>query len=229
MREGFAVQLRRYEVIGGILWLLVYQFLIGYVLELIFGLINVNYDLALLNGVYFFVNFGVTIIIFRRFLAYSLPVVAEHPLKFLRGLLVGFCAYWVLGVCLSALEGFLGIDPWIPNDDTVAEIAGVSYKVMWVGAVLLSPLTEETLMRGLIFGSVRRKSRILAYIVTAVAFALIHTLDYLMVMAPLTLGYNVLVYGLPSVALCICYELSGSIWGPIVLHVIINALGMSAV
>ena len=229
MREAFSVQLRRYELIAGLIWFLVYQFLMGYVLELIFGLINVNYDLALLNGVYFFVNFGVTIIIFRRFLAYSLPVVADHPLKFLKGLLVGFCAYWVLSVCLTTLVGVFGIEAWVPNDDTVTEIAGVSYKVMWVGSVLLAPMTEETLVRGMIFGSIRKKNRTLAYIVTAVVFALMHTLDYLMVMDPVTFGYNVLVYGLPSVALCLSYEYSGSIWAPIVLHMIVNFMGMSAV
>lgn len=229
MKQGFLVQLRRYELVGGLVWFLVYQFLMGYVLELVFGLINVNYDLALLNAVYFFLNFGITIVIFRRFLAYSLPVVADHPLRFLKGLLVGFCVYWVLSVCLTTLTGIFRIDTWVPNDDTVTEIAGVSYKVMWVGAVLLAPITEETLVRGMIFGSVRKKNRTLAYIVTAVVFALMHTLDYVMVMTPVNFIYNLLVYGLPSVALCVCYEYSGSIWGPIVLHMIVNFMGMSAV
>lgn len=228
MKQGFAVQMRRYEIIGGVIWFLVYNLCMGLLLELILGLMHIEYDSVLLNAVYFFANFGITIILFRRFLAYSLPVVADHPLRFLKGLLVGFCTYWVLSVCLTLLVELLNFSPWIPNDDTVSEIAGANYRVMWVGAVLLAPMTEETLIRGLIFGNIRRKNRPLAYIITAVVFALMHVLPYVMEMNILTFVYNMLVYGLPSVALCVCYEYSGTIWGPIVLHMIINALGMSA-
>ena len=47
-------------------------------------------------------------------------------------------------------------------------------------------------------------------------------------MDALTLGYNILAYAMPSIALCVCYEYAGNIWAPIGLHMIINALGMSA-
>lgn len=228
MKQSFAVQMRRYEIVGGIIWFLVYNLCMGLLLELILGLLHIEYDSVLLNAVYFFANFGITVILFRRFLAYSLPVVADHPLRFLKGLLVGFCVYWVMSACLTMLVELLEFSAWVPNDDTVSEIAGANYRVMWVGAVLLAPLTEETMMRGLIFGNIRRKNRPLSYIITAVVFALMHVLPYVMEMNILTFGYNMLVYGLPSVALCVCYEYSGTIWGPIVLHMIINALGMSA-
>ena len=55
-----------------------------------------------------------------------------------------------------------------------------------------------------------------------------HILPYVIQMGYPDLGYNLLVYGLPSVALCLCYEWSGSIWGPIVLHMFINFMGMGA-
>lgn len=227
MKQNFLVQMRRYEVIGGIVWFVIYSLFMGLLLELLFGLLKLPYDTAVLNAVYFFLNFGITIIIFRRFLAYSLPVAADHPLRFLKGILLGFCAYWVLSVCLTALVELLGLSAWVPNDDTVTEIAGVSYNVMWVGAVLLAPMTEETLVRGLIFGNIRNKNRTLAYIITALVFALMHVLPYVTRMGVVDFGYNLLVYGLPSVALCICYEYSGCIWAPILLHMLINAMGMS--
>lgn len=227
MKQNFLVQMRRYEVIGGIVWFVIYSLFMGLLLELLFGLLKLPYDTAVLNAVYFFLNFGITIIIFRRFLAYSLPVAADHPLRFLKGILLGFCAYWVLSVCLTALVELLRLSAWVPNDDTVTEIAGVSYNVMWVGAVLLAPMTEETLVRGLIFGNIRNKNRTLAYIITALVFALMHVLPYVTWMGVVDFGYNLLVYGLPSVALCICYEYSGCIWAPILLHMLINAMGMS--
>lgn len=228
LKQPFSVQMRRYEIIGGILWFLVYHLFIGLVLEVAFELLGLGYDMVLLNGVYFFLSFGITVILFRRFLAYSLPEVAERPLRFFKGLLVGFCAYWVLSFCLTTAVELMGFSPWVPNDDTVAEIAGGNFRLMWVGAVLLAPITEETLVRGLIFGNLRKKNRVVAYIVTAVVFALMHILPYVIQMGYPDLGYNLLVYGLPSVALCLCYEWSGSIWGPIVLHMFINFMGMGA-
>ncbi len=227
MKTSFLVSMRRYEIIGGIIWFLIYNFGMSLLLELIFGFFHISYDSVLLNAVYFFVNFGVTILIFRRFLAYSLPVAADHPLRFLKGILIGFCAYWVLNVGLTAATDLFGLSTWVPNDDTVTALAGANYNVMWVGAVLLAPMTEEALIRGLIFGNLRNKNRTLAYIITALVFALMHVLPYIFEMSLPTFGYNLLVYGLPSVALCVCYEYSGTIWGPIALHMIINALGMS--
>lgn len=55
-----------------------------------------------------------------------------------------------------------------------------------------------------------------------------HILPYIGDMSALSLCYNILVYGLPSVALCVCYEYAGTIWAPIGLHMIINIIGMSA-
>lgn len=227
MKQNFLVQMRRYEIIGGIIWFVIYSLFMGLLLQLLLRFLNISYDVAVLNAIYFFLNFGITIIIFRRFLAYSLPVAADHPLRFLKGMLLGFCTYWVLSVCLSALVELFSVSTWVPNDDNVEQIAGVSYNIMWVGAVLLAPMTEETLVRGLVFGNIRKKNRTLAYIITALVFALMHVLSYVTKMSIVDFGYNLLVYGLPSVALCVCYEYSGCIWAPILLHMAINAMGMS--
>lgn len=136
--------------------------------------------------------------------------------------------YWVLMVCFSALVEIFGLSDWVPNDDTIGALAEENYRVMWVGAVLLAPLTEETLIRGLIFGNIRRKNRFLAYLVTAVVFAGMHMLSYLGEMNGMNILYNLLAYGLPSVALCLCYEYGGTIWAPIAMHMVVNAMGMAA-
>lgn len=111
------------------------------------------------NAVYFLSNFVITALLFRRFLAYSLPVAADHLLRCLKALLLGFCLYWILQVGLDLLGQLMNGKVSIPNDDTVASIAGENYRIMWAGAVLLTPLTEETLVRGLIFGNLRRWNR----------------------------------------------------------------------
>jgi membrane protease YdiL (CAAX protease family) len=221
--------MRRYEIIGGIIWFIIYAFVIGIVLELALALLGVSYDEATLNAVYFFSNFIITALLFRRFLSYSLPVAADNLLRTLKAILLGFALYWILEVGLSLLSTLRVQEDTIPNDDTIQAIAGINYRVMWVGAVLLAPMTEETLVRGLVFGNLRRKSRVLAYVVTALLFASMHTLGYVTEMSALSIVYNMLIYGLPSVALCVCYEYAGTIWAPIALHMIINAIGMSGI
>jgi hypothetical protein len=229
MKKPFPVTMRRYEIIGGIIWFIIYALVLGFALELAMAALGIPYDEATLNAAYFFTNFIITALLFRRFLAYSLPVAADNLLKTLKAILLGFAVYWLLEVGISLLSALLVQEVTIPNDDTVQAIAGINYRVMWVGAVLLAPMTEETLVRGLVFGNLRRKSRVLAYVVTALLFASMHTLGYVTEMSALSIVYNMLIYGLPSVALCICYEYAGTIWAPIALHMIINAIGMSGI
>lgn len=228
MGQPFAVSMRRYEVIGGLVWLVFYLFLMSGAVYYVLGLLGLSLDEVTLNKVYFLGNFLITAILFRRFLAYSLPLAADRPLRFLGGILLGFCIYEGCQVAVSLLYEALAPDLWIPNDENIRSIAAGGYRVMWVGAVLLAPVYEETLLRGLVFGNLRKKSRVAAYLVTALVFALMHVMNYILRMDPLTLLLNLVLYALPSAALCAAYEYAGTVWAPIVLHMILNALSMGA-
>lgn len=228
MKRPFQVKMRRSEIIGGIIWLVIYGFFMGDILGLGLELLGISYTAAQLNALFFLCNFVITALVFWRFLTRNLSLVPGNLLRTLKAMLLGFCIYWLLQVGLDVIGQFLSGNMDIPNDDTISSIAGENYRIMWAGAVLLAPMVEETLVRGLIFGTVRRLNRAAAYAAAAAVFAAMHVLSYLGQMDALTLGYNILVYGLPSVALCACYEYAGNIWAPIGLHMIINALGMSA-
>ena len=228
MKRPFQVKMRRSEIIGGIIWLAIYGFFMGDILGLGLELLGISYTAAQLNALFFLCNFVITALVFWRFLTKNLSLVPGNLLRTLKAMLLGFCIYWLLQVGLDVIGQLLSGNVDIPNDDTISSIAGENYRIMWAGAVLLAPMVEETLVRGLIFGTVRRLNRAAAYAAAAVVFAAMHVLSYLGQMDALTLGYNILVYGLPSIALCTCYEYAGNIWAPIGLHMIINALGMSA-
>lgn len=229
MNRPFSVGMRRDEIIGGCIYLAFYLFLMSSAVYLVLDLLGLPVDTVTLNKVYFIGGFVLTALIFRRFLAYSLPIAADQPLRFLKGILLGFCIYEGCQVALGIISGMIAPNLWTPNDDNIRSIAAESYRVMWVGAVLLAPMTEETLIRGLIFGNLRRKSRLLAYIVTALVFALMHIVVYIPRMDVLTLALNLALYAFPSVALCAAYEYAGTIWAPIALHMILNALSMGAI
>lgn len=228
MKQEFPVRLKPYEMIGGGAWLILYLTIYGTVLELLMDLLGLENTLAAVNGVYFFSCFAITALLFHRFLADSLPEVWGHFGNFLKALLFGFCLYELFEILMSL--SFKAIYPNFatPNDDTISTIAGENYAVMWVGAVLLAPLTEETLLRGLVFGSIRRKNRAAAYVLTALLFAGMHMLVYIAEMQPADIVVNLLLYGLPGIALCACYEKGRTIWAPIVLHMFLNFVGMAA-
>ena len=229
MNRPFSVEMRRYEIIGGCVYLAFYLFVMSSAVHLVLNLLGLPVDTVTLNKIYFFANFIITAVLFRRFLAYSLPMAADQPLRFLKGILLGFCIYEGCQVALGILCGLIAPNLWTPNDDNIRSIAAESYRVMWVGAVLLAPLTEETLIRGLVFGNLRRKNRVLAYIITALVFGLMHIVVYIPRMDVVTLVLNLALYAFPSAALCAAYEYAGTIWAPIALHMILNALSMGAI
>lgn len=228
MKKPFVVQMRRYEVIGGLVWLVTYLFLASALLQTVLGLLGVSVDMLTLNQVYFVGCFVVTVVLFRRFLSYSLPAVADRPVRVLCGVLLGYGIYVVCWGTLTMACGYLIPNLQTPNDDNIRAIAAESYSTMAAAAVLLAPITEETLLRGLVFGGIRKKSRALAYVVTALLFAGMHMMGYVSEMDALSIGLNLLLYMLPSAALCASYEYAGTIWAPIFLHMCINALSMWA-
>ena len=229
MKQPLPITMRRYEIIGGILLFITTQLFMDYILYFLFGLFGMEANDVAMNGTYYVVNFLATAMVFRRFLAYSLPIAADHFLRFFKAIILGFVLYLGCQMVTGMVAGLISPDFATPNDDTIRAIADANYNVMWVGAVLLAPLVEETLMRGLIFGNVRRKSRFLAYFLTAFVFAGMHIYPFVMTMDVLSIVLNFLVYGLPSIALCAAYEISGTIWAPIALHMIINAIAMGVV
>lgn len=229
MREPF-VEMRRSEKIGGVIFLLVYMFLMSFLVVLAMSLLGYGDDEVLMNQVFFVANFLIVCILFRRFLTGSLSVAIIRPGRLIKGILLGFCLYEAGQIVLGMIYGVLAPDLWMANDEGIAEVAGANYYVMWAGAVLLGPVVEETLMRGLVFGNIRKKSRALAYIVSVLAFAVIHVLNYVLdpQMDALTMVLNLGMYMIPGIVLAVTYEYTGTIWGPTALHMILNALSMAA-
>jgi membrane protease YdiL (CAAX protease family) len=149
----------------------------------------------------------------------------------LRSVIVFFSAYMldvILSYALQLIFMAFGYDlSSTPNDDMIIQMADQGYNVTFAMAVFLAPLVEEPLFRGLVFGGLRKKSRLLAYAASVVLFALYHVWQYVFAYAdPMYLVYA-LNYISVSIALAYCYESSGSIWVPIAFHMTINAVSIS--
>ena len=120
----------------------------------------------------------------------------------------------LLSLVLQLGTGLIGELP-VPNNDAVTGLAKVDYKRMIAVAVLMAPLVEECLFRGVVFGTIRPHSRFWAYAVSIALFSLYHVWQY------------VIVYSDPKLLLSFCYEQTRSIWPPVFFHMCINALSLA--
>ena len=85
---------------------------------------------------------------------------------------------------------------------------------------------EEVLFRDYIFGMLRDHSRILAYAVSCALFAFLHVWQF--AVGSQSFGYLVLMiqYLVPGLVLAWAYDRAGNLWGPILIHMSVNALSV---
>ena len=178
------------------------------------------------NAVYYGVGAAFMLIALFGFLRRDFDVFLDRPFKNILNILTGYAVSFALSWGLSLIMLSLGLMlEESPNDEAVMSIAALDYNKIFAASVLLAPLVEEPLFRGLLFGGLRGRGRGMAYAVSMLVFALYHVWQYA-VLDPSYLIY-IITYLPVSYALCLCYERSGTIWAPIGLHMLNNAISLS--
>ncbi len=217
----------RQENILGYIYLAFSQLLLPDLIAIVAYYWGYPISLAALNIIFFAVNFISIVAIFHRFLGRSLQAAWKNIPKCLINVVIGFGVYyWV-----TFLLGFLisRIDPNFANvnDQAVAGLVQEHPGLIAFCTVFLVPVVEETLYRGLIFQQLQRKHRILAYIVSAAVFSSIHIVGFLGSVDWMTLLLCFSQYLPAGIALAWAYEKADTIVAPILIHMIINQIGMS--
>ena len=138
-------------------------------------------------------------------------------------MILGLAAYYA---CTYAVNYFITlIAPGFANanDASISAMLGSSRFLMTVGTVVLVPLAEECLFRGLIFTGLLGKNRKWAYALSVLGFCAVHVLGYLGSADALTLSICFLQYVPSGLVLAWSCEKSGSLFAPILIHAAINA------
>ncbi len=218
---------RRDETIIG--WC-VYAFqlvLLPSLLSSVNGLFAHPFSKAEVNFTYFLLNFFSCLWVYHAFLGANFKPVKQHPILFSQAVILGLVAYWVSFTAVTwALKQ---LDPGYvnQNDASIAAMKKGGYYLMLLGTVVLAPLTEECVFRGLIFRNLWKTSAIAAYLFSVAAFSAVHIIGYVGVYSPLHLVLAFLQYLPAGIWLAWCYTKSGSIFGPIVMHAIINLYSLN--
>lgn len=184
---------------------------------------------VVLNFIFFSINFICILWIFHSFLGKSLSAAGENLSLFLKGTVLGFLAYIAGNFAVTFLichlhPGFSNI-----NDGTITAMAKSGFLLTAVGTMFLVPLVEETLYRGLIFQGLYRQNRIAAYLISSLAFCAIHVMGYAGRYDPVILGLCFIQYLPAGLCLAWSYVRADNIFAPILIHTLINALGILSV
>lgn len=223
----FNARLTRAEIIAGWCYLPFYLILLSVILQYVFTWLKLPLDAITLNIAYFVINLAAVLVIFRHFLRQ--PFFGQSFWEFLQACILGFVFYqagtWAVQFAVTKLGGTIELY----NNDAVTGLVLQNRYVMLAVSVVLAPIIEETLIRGLVFGSIRMASRPLAYITAIFVFTMMHNWQYFGLHPLGAVLLSCLAYVPASAALCWTYEKAGTIWASITIHAIINAISFGVV
>lgn len=217
------------EQIWGLVYLLFSLLVLPYLLSALNGLLSAPLNSAWFNFLYFSLNFLFIIWIFHGLFHRSLAYAGSHFWDFLLAVLLGSAAYWLCNWGLSLLFCWLFPDFVNLNDSSISSMVHDHFWIMLIGTVILVPVAEESLHRGLIFGSLYPKSHAAAYILSSLIFSAVHIVQYIGVYSPRNLLLALVQYIPAGLVLAWAYRKSGSIFAPIVIHALINAIGLFSI
>jgi len=223
-----SVSMTRREALWGWGYLLFQLFLLPLILITANTLLPHPLPEATVNFVYFLLNFLCILAIAHRFLLDSLRVALRSPFRCLRAAFLGLALYFVCNILLSNLIIRFRPDFVNINDNSISSMTQGHFTLVSIGTILLVPPAEEFLYRGLVFGHLYNKNKLLAYAVSTVIFSAIHVIGYIGSYDLELLLLCFIQYIPAGICLGWAYASADSIFAPILMHITINQIGMQA-
>ncbi len=228
MKKRLSVTPTRKELLWGAVYMILEIFLLPVVLALVNDALGSPMSVSELNVIFFIVNFGITTLIFRRFIKETLIDGLQHLPQILFGALRGFLIYWAGNLLMTMLILRLDPDFMNVNDAAIGTMVQKDFLPLAICTIFFVPVTEELLFRGVLFAGFYNRSPIKAFLFSVVVFSAIHVTGYILGYSWDTLLLCFLQYIPPSIALGWAYARSGSILSPMLMHIVINAIGIFA-
>ena len=216
------------------------EFMVGavyYALQLIvipIVLVWANLQLAkpfsesVVNFAFFSTNFVAVLVIFRKFLKKNWLAAKNQLADVLRCAITGLVIYFAATAVITTLNTIVYPAFTNVNDLSIMGMMQQHFGLMVIGTVLFVPIVEETFYRGLMFRSLFVNHPIAAYIVSMAAFSLVHIAGYVGSTDWLTLLLCFFQYLPAGFALAWAYHRSGTIFASVLIHTVVNLVGMLA-
>ena len=218
----FTSRMSRWEMIAALAWLPVHVLLLPALLVRLFP----TMELTQLNLVVYCVGAAYMLLTQWRFLRRDFDPLCDRPGWILVNICVCYGAMLLFNMALVGLLSLMVDTANNPNNAAIMDMAGTDSGKVSALAVFLAPFVEELIFRGAVFGSLRHRSRILAYVVSILLFSAYHVWGF--ALNDPTIWIYVLQYVPVSYLLCRCYERTDTIWGSIFFHMLVNAISLRA-
>lgn len=226
--KKLTVSITRTEVLLGFIYIAVQLLVLPFALLVVNQFLNNPLSAVQAQFVLFGIDFICVTLIFHRFLIQCGRLSLSNPFRTLRFAGMGLLLYWVGSFAVNLFV--LSVYPEFSNvnDASISELTQSNYTLMTIGTVLLVPITEETLYRGLVFGSLYKRSPVAAYGVSTLVFAALHVVGYIGSYNPMLLLLCFVQYVPAGLCLAWAYAQADSIWAPILIHIAVNQMGVMA-
>ena len=210
----------------GVRYLLFQLLVLPYFLDWLFLIFDLPLDSGKLNLLYYAINFAALVGIFWRFLQASLQHALQNIGTVLIPTAICFLAYRLSSTLLDLSIYALFPDFFNVNDYNISAMVREQLPMWAFGTIVLVPPAEELLFRGTLFGGLYNRSKILAWMLSVVSFALIHTAGYVGYYPWDLLLICTLQYLPAGICFAAAYRYCGNIFAPILIHAAVNALGI---
>ncbi len=202
---------RRLGWVMFVLYLFAFPFLVGGVVRVLDERLDMTLTPAQSNALYYALVVVIFVAAFWEFLKNAARILRDNP----KGGFFAFSVALAAGLAGTCLVGLAPLPVTNPVRGDYPQQFALSPIATVLVVVILRPVVEELLFRGLLFGSVRKWSRGLAYALSAGVFALASVWQFAFPgggAAYLLLALQYLPMGL---ALTWAYDVSGSLYTPL--------------
>jgi len=214
------------EFLAGLIYLPIHFLLMSILIEFVLLSLGIEYTLLELNLLFFSIGTIYLLIAMRRYLRESFGRFLHFGLSNLWVMLAGYGIRIGLNIPVILFVASLLPEIVSPNEQVVRGIIDQNLLLSLLMTVILAPILEELLFRGVLFAPLRKHGRALAYFVSTFFFALLHVIVFLFLTLDPNLLLIMLLYVPAGIAFCWVYEKSGSIWTAIFLHALMNLVAV---
>lgn len=200
-----------------------------FVLPFLLSFFNTDwqYPVWVLNLGVFALNFLVLCGIFHRFLWADLKIAGQNLFPVLHYVLLGAAFYFLCAFLVGRLIFLLCPDFVNPNDQSMDRVLREGGIVLNLATVLLVPVSEELLFRGILFRGLYDTNKVWAWVLSILLFGLVHISGYIGTFDPILLLLSFIQYVPAGLCLALAYRKAHTIVAPILLHSLINLIGIS--
>ena len=220
----FTPNLTKKEFKNGLIAMIVTFFILPNLLALIPALSE-----AQLNFYSYAISTVTAVACLRCYLGRNIIAALDHPFATLYFAVLGYLANLVFVQMMDYAAYVLLPDYVNYNNQAIMVQFSADLYLMLATTVVLAPIVEECIFRGLLFRGLYDRSPAAAWVSSVGLFAAMHVVSFIGVYSPLELVVSLLMYMPAGVILCVTYRRSGNLIAPIITHAVINLMASAAV